>query len=71
MILHPDHVRNRNFDAELCQRMIEYRARNHLTQEEFAARIGVTTATVVNAETGRRGPSKTTRVKILDEIGED
>ena len=68
MSLHPDYKQNPNFDLELCQKMIAYRARHNLTQEELAKRLGVSAATVVNIETGRRGPGKTMRVKLLDEI---
>ena len=66
--LHPDYRQNPNFDFLLCEQMIAYRARHKLSQKEFAKRLGVSLATIVNVETGRRGPSKTTRVRILDEL---
>lgn len=69
MKLHPDYKENPNFDIGLCEMMIAYRARHNLSQREFANKIGVSLATIINIETGRRGPSKTTRVKILDAIG--
>lgn len=68
LFLHPDYKKNQNFDPNLCDMMIAYRARHNITQRELAKRLGVSLATVVNVETGRRGPSKTTRIKILDEI---
>ena len=69
MTFHPRANKNKSFDPLLCDMMVQYRARNGITQAEFAKRIGVSLATVVNVETGRRGPSKTTKVKILDLIG--
>lgn len=69
--LHPDYRHNPNFDFTLCERMVAYRARERLSQKELADRLGVSLATVINVETGRRGPSKTTRIRILDEIGKD
>ncbi len=66
---HPRASENEHFDPLLCDMMVQYRARNNLSQTEFAKRIGVSLATVINIETGRRGPSKTTKVKILDLIG--
>lgn len=69
--LHPDYRQNPNFDFLLCEKMIEYRARHKLSQKEFAERLGVSLATIVNVETGRRGPGKTTRVRILDELAKE
>lgn len=68
LFLHPDYKENRNFDIALCEMMVEYRARHNMTQRELAERLGLSLATVVNVETGRRGPNKTTKIKILDEI---
>lgn len=68
LILHPAYKENRNFDIGLCEMMVEYRARHKMTQRQFAERLGISLATVVNVETGRRGPNKTTKIKILDEI---
>lgn len=68
MKFHPDCKLNPNFDINLCEMMVAYRARNNLSQREFANRLGLSLATIINVETGRRGPSKTTRIKILDEL---
>ena len=69
--LHPDYKQNRNFDFMLCEKMVAYRARHNMTQEEFAKMVGLSIATVVNVETGRRGPNKTTRIKILDALARE
>lgn len=63
---HPDSKQNPNFDPLLCDMMVQFRARHDMSQREFAKMLGMSLATVINVETGRRGPSKTTRVKILD-----
>jgi len=67
---HPDSERNPNFDPELCDKIVRFRARNDISQRELAKKLGVSLATVINVETGRRGPSKTTKVKILDLISD-
>lgn len=71
MAFHPNCESNIHFDPLLCDMMVTYRARHGMTQTEFAKRVGVSLATIINIETGRRGPSKTTKVKILDLIGGD
>lgn len=63
---HPDSARNANFDPNFCDLMVQFRARNRMTQAELADMTGLSLATIINAETGRRGPSKTTRIRILD-----
>ena len=65
---HPDSRRNPNFDPQFCDMMVKFRARARLTQAELADRCGLSLATIINAETGRRGPSRTTRIRILDVI---
>lgn len=66
--LHPDYKKNPNFDLSLCEKIIEYRARHNLTQRDLAQRIGVSVCTITNVETGRRGPNKIVRIKLLDEL---
>lgn len=65
-MFHPDCKRNPNFDPQFCDLMIRFRARNGLTQKDLADMTGLSLATIINAETGRRGPGKTTKVRILD-----
>lgn len=38
----------------LSERIIEYRAREDISQEKFAARVGVGRSTIIKAENGRR-----------------
>lgn len=47
----------------LGERIIEYRAKNNLTQKEFAEKVGVTNITISRIEAGREC-SKINKVKI-------
>lgn len=55
----------------LSERMLEYRARNRLSQTKFAALCGVTTQTVNHIENGIQAPSKVTLAKIELVIGKE
>jgi len=49
---------------ELIDKMIEYRAKNDLSQREFAEKAGVSLQTINSVETGLQEPSKVTKAKI-------
>lgn len=49
---------------ELGERMTVFRAKNRLTQAEFARLAGLSTQTVHCVETGQQTPSRTTLAKI-------
>ncbi len=48
----------------ICERMIEYRARERISQGELARRCGVSLQTINSVENGLQSPSKLTRTKI-------
>lgn len=48
----------------LSEQMIRYRAKNKLTQKDFAEKVGVSVQTICSVETGQQSPSSTTRAKI-------
>ena len=48
----------------LQEEMIEYRARENISQSELARRCGVTLQTINSVENGLQEPSKLTRTKI-------
>lgn len=48
----------------LADEMTRFRAKNRLTQKDFAERAGVTVQTICNVETGQQTPSRTTEAKI-------
>lgn len=50
--------------SELSERMIEYRAKERISQRELARRVGVTLQTIHSIENGLQEPSKVTRAKI-------
>lgn len=50
--------------SELSNKMIEYRAKERISQKELAKRVGVTLQTINSIENGLQEPSKVTRVKI-------
>lgn len=55
---------------ELQNKMIMYRARHRLTQEELAKKCDVSTQTICNVEKGTKGmPSKVTYAKIMLVVG--
>lgn len=50
--------------SELSEKMIEYRAKERISQKELARRVGVTLQTINSIENGLQEPSKVTRAKI-------
>lgn len=48
----------------LQERMIEYRAKNDITQRQLAEKIGVSVQTINSVENGTQTPSKITQAKI-------
>lgn len=55
----------------LQDRMIEYRAKEQISQTELAKRVGVTVQTINSVENGNQEPSKITRAKIELVIGKE
>lgn len=55
----------------LQDRMIEYRAKERISQTELAKRVGVTVQTINSVENGNQEPSKITRTKIELVIGKE
>ena len=55
----------------LQDRMIEYRARERITQAELADRVGVSVQTLCSVENGSQEPGKVTRAKIELIIGKE
>lgn len=55
----------------LQQRMIEYRARERISQTELADRCGVSYQTINSVENGKQDPSKITVAKIELVIGRE
>lgn len=53
----------------LQDRMIEYRAKERITQVELAERVGISTQTLCSVERGIQEPSKITLAKIELVIG--
>lgn len=49
---------------ELIRRMVEYRARESISQKELARRVGVSLQTINSIENGLQEPSKLTEAKI-------
>jgi DNA-binding XRE family transcriptional regulator len=56
---------------ELGKRILEYRARHDMTQEEFAIKARLNVMTVNTIENGKRKPTKLTHMKIEQIIKED
>ena len=54
---------------ELKDEMIEYRAKERISQRELAERVGVSLQTINSIENGLQQPSKLTRAKIYLVIG--
>lgn len=48
----------------LQEQMIQYRARERITQQEFAERCGLSKQAIHLVECGKRSPSKITQAKI-------
>lgn len=57
--------------ADLKDRMIQYRARERINQQELADRCGVSKQTIYSVESGLQDPSKITLAKIELVIGKE
>lgn len=55
----------------LQDRMVEYRAKERLSQRELGERCGLTTQTINSVENGLQEPSKVTVAKIELVIGKE
>ena len=55
----------------LADRMIEYRAKERITQVELAERAGLSHQTIVSVERGQQNPSRVTVAKIELVIGKE
>ncbi len=51
--------------TKLAEEIVNYRARERISQKEFAARVGVSLQTICNIETGQQEPSRVTVAKIM------
>ena len=51
--------------TELAQQILNYRAKERISQREFAERAGLSLQTVCNIETGQQNPGKLTVAKIM------
>jgi DNA-binding XRE family transcriptional regulator len=51
--------------TKLAEAIVNYRARERISQKEFAARAGVSLQTICNIETGQQEPSRVTVAKIM------
>lgn len=58
-------------DKDLISKMLNYRAKNNLSQLKLAELCKVTTQTICNVENGTQEPSKLTRQKILNIIDKE
>lgn len=56
---------------ELPERMLDYRAKNNMSQRELAEKVKVTIQTINSVERGLQEPSRLTRKKIELVIGEE
>lgn len=56
---------------KLPERMLDYRAKNDMSQREFAEKVKVTIQTINSIERGLQEPSRLTRKKIELVIGEE
>lgn len=57
-------------NLELIRKMIDYRARERISQKELANRVGVSVQTINSIENGLQEPSKLTEAKIYLVIDE-
>ena len=55
----------------LPEQMLKYRARENISQKELARRCNVSLQTINCVETGAQTPSRLTRAKIEEVIGEE
>ena len=58
-----------NIDG-LSDRIVRYRAKHDLNQDEFARRCGLTKQTIGAIESGRHGVTKLTKAKIVQILEE-
>jgi transcriptional regulator with XRE-family HTH domain len=56
---------------KLPERMLDFRARNNMSQRELAEKVKVTIQTINSIERGIQEPSRLTRKKIELVIGEE
>lgn len=56
---------------ELPERMLDFRAKNNMSQRELAEKVKVTIQTINSIERGLQEPSRLTRKKIELVIGEE
>ena len=56
---------------KLPERMLDYRAKNNMSQRELAEKVKVTIQTINSIERGLQEPSRLTRRKIELVIGEE
>ena len=56
---------------KLADRVLEYRARERINQQELAERVGVSKQTIYSIENGLQDPSKVTLAKIELVIGKE
>lgn len=56
---------------KLNEAIILYRAKNHISQKEFAEMCGVTPQTIYNVESVGQKPSKTTLVRMKLVLGNE
>ena len=52
------------YQSDLMKKMVEYRAKENISQKELARRVGVTLQTINAIENGLQKPSKLTEMKI-------
>ena len=57
--------------TKLAEAIVNYRARERMSQKEFAAKAGVSLQTICNIETGQQDPSRVTVAKIMLVINGD
>ena len=56
---------------DLPERMLDFRAKNNMSQRELAEKVKVTIQTINSVERGLQEPSRLTRKKIELVIGEE
>lgn len=59
------------FETNIQKDMLNYRAKERISQKELARRCGVTLQTINSVENGLQEPSKLTRAKIYLVINEN
>lgn len=69
--MYPDQKGGYPLTKSLSQRMLEYRAKHNMSQEDFAIKANVCLMTVNAVETGKRTPTRLTQTKIEMILQED